>query len=116
MFTGNQVAFVGKYDHNWEEVGKPMLFSQRIKDRDYQWKGLGQKTVVEDDVWIGYGSIILSGVTIGTGSIVASGSIVTKSVEPYSIYGGVPAKKLGDRFPSKEQLEQHKVLYNKNWK
>jgi len=115
VFTGNNVAFVGRYDHNWQEVGKPMLFSQRIKDKDYTWKGIGLKTKVEDDVWIGYGSIILSGVKIGKGSIIASGSVVTKDVEPYSIYGGVPAKKLTSRFENEEQLKNHIQLYNKHW-
>lgn len=115
VFTGNNVAFVGKYDHNWQELGKPMLFSQRIKDKDYNWKGLGMSTIVEDDVWIGYGSIILSGVKIGRGSIIASGSVVTKDVEAYSIYGGVPAKKLAPRFDNQEQLKEHKDLYDQNW-
>lgn len=116
VFTGNNVAFVGRYDHNWEEIGKPMLFSQRMRDPDYAWKGLDQKTIVEDDVWIGYGSIILSGVTIGQGSIVAAGSVLTSSVEPFTIYGGVPAKKIGQRFSRAEDLEKHLIDFNKNWK
>lgn len=44
--------------------------------------------IVEDDVWIGYGSIILSGVKIGKGCVIGAGSIVTKDIEPYSIYVG----------------------------
>ena len=54
--------------------------------------------VIEDDVWIGYGAIILSGVTIGKGSVISSGSVVTKDVEPYSVVGGVPAKEIKKRF------------------
>ncbi len=106
------MAFVGKYDHNYSELGKPILLSTRIKDSDYNWKGVGQTTIVEDDVWIGYGSIVLSGVKIGKGSIVAAGSVVTKDVEPYSVYGGVPAKKIADRFNSNQELERHKELYH----
>ncbi len=45
-----------------------------------------------DDVWIGVNSVVLKGVTIGDGAIIAAGSIVTKSVEPYTIVAGVPAK------------------------
>jgi acetyltransferase-like isoleucine patch superfamily enzyme len=116
VFTGNHVAFVGRYDHHWEEIGKPMLFSQRIRDADYTWKGLHQKTIVEDDVWIGYGAIILSGVTIGQGSIIAAGAVVTSSVEPFSIYGGVPARKLGDRFKNPDDIARHLEAFNKNWK
>ena len=44
--------------------------------------------VVEDDVWIGNGSQILSGVTLGKGSIIGAGSIVSKSIPPYAIYAG----------------------------
>jgi len=48
--------------------------------------------VVEDDVWIGFGAVILPGVTIGRGSIVGSNAVVTRDVEPYTIVGGVPAR------------------------
>ncbi|WP_415407815.1 acyltransferase [Sulfurovum sp. CS9] len=48
--------------------------------------------VVEDDVWIGAGAIIIQGVTIHRGAIVAAGSVVTKDVEANTIVGGVPAK------------------------
>ena len=50
--------------------------------------------VVEDDVWIGFGAIILAGVTIGRGAIIGAGSVVNKDVPPYAIVGGVPAKVL----------------------
>jgi len=48
-------------------------------------------------VWIGYQAIILPGVEIGEGSVVAAGAVVTKSVEPFTIVAGVPARKVGDR-------------------
>lgn len=54
--------------------------------------------IVEDDVWIGIGVMILSGVTIGKGSVIAAGSIVTKDVLPYSVVGGNPAKTIKMRF------------------
>lgn len=47
---------------------------------------------IESNVWIGERVIICKGVTIGKGSIVAAGSIVTKSVPPYVIVAGNPAK------------------------
>lgn len=50
--------------------------------------------IIEDDVWIAAGCKILDGVTIGKGSIIAAGTIVSKSVEPYSIVAGVPSKVL----------------------
>lgn len=47
---------------------------------------------VEDDVWIGYRSIILPGVRLGKGCIIGAGAVVTKSVPAYGIAVGVPAK------------------------
>lgn len=53
---------------------------------------------INDDVWIGMNSIIMSGVTIGKGAIIAAGSVVTKDVEPYAIVGGNPCKLIKYRF------------------
>lgn len=48
--------------------------------------------VIEEDVWIGEGAVILPNVTIGRGSVVGANAVVTKSVPRFSIVGGVPAK------------------------
>lgn len=61
--------------------------------------------VINNDVWIGSGAILLNGVTIGDGAVIAAGAVVTKNVQPYSIVGGVPAKKIGQRF-SDEEIEK----------
>jgi len=53
--------------------------------------------IIGDDVWIGANCLILAGVTIGEGAVVAGGSVVNKSVEPYTIVGGVPAKFIRSR-------------------
>jgi galactoside O-acetyltransferase len=47
---------------------------------------------IEDDVWIGANATVLPGVTIGRGAIVAAGAVVTDSVEPMTVVGGVPAR------------------------
>jgi acetyltransferase-like isoleucine patch superfamily enzyme len=52
---------------------------------------------IEDDVWIGAGARILDGVRIAQGSVIGAGAVVTKSTEPYGIYVGVPARKMGSR-------------------
>lgn len=109
VIMANRVAFVGRYDHNYQQIGTPTRLAKEIRDEDYDWKGVGLKAVVGDDVWIGYGAIILSGVTIGEGSIVASGSVVTKDVPPYSIVGGNPARKIADRFSDPWELEMHRL-------
>ena len=51
-----------------------------------------REVVIEDDVWIGMDALILKGVTIGRGSIVAAKAVVTKSIPPFSIAAGNPAK------------------------
>lgn len=61
-----------------------------------------QPVVIEEDVWCGANVTILKGVTIGKGSVIAAGAVVTESVGEYEIWGGVPAKKLKDRFAEKE--------------
>jgi acetyltransferase-like isoleucine patch superfamily enzyme len=57
----------------------------------------GQPIVIEDDVWLGASAIVLGGVTVGRGSVVGAGSVVTRSLPPYSIARGVPAKVVGVR-------------------
>lgn len=54
--------------------------------------------VIEEDVWCGANVTILKGVTIGRGSVIAAGAVVTKNVGEYEIWGGVPAKKIKNRF------------------
>ena len=52
--------------------------------------------VLEDEVWIGAGSIVLPGVRVGRGAVVAAGAVVTKDVAPYTVVGGIPARKIKD--------------------
>lgn len=105
---------MGKYDHHFQQIGTSIRLASQIRDRDYNWKGIDEKIVIENDVWIGFGSIILGGVKIGQGSIIAAGSVVTKDVLPFSIYGGVPAKKIRERFDSETDLAAHLKIYKSN--
>lgn len=52
------------------------------------------RVVIGDDVWIGDKVTILAGVTIGQGAVVAANAVVTKDVEAYAIYAGIPARKI----------------------
>ncbi|PST84760.1 hypothetical protein C7T94_01135 [Pedobacter yulinensis] len=115
VLVGNKVAFVGKYDHHYQQIGKPIRVASSIRDNNYTWKGRHLVTEVGNDVWIGYGAVIMQGVKIGNGAIVAAGALVTKDVEAYSIVGGSPAKKIADRFEDAHALEQHKELLRKNY-
>lgn len=55
------------------------------------------RTVIEQDVWIGAGAVILGGSHIGRGAVVAAGAVVRGIVEPETIVGGIPARVIGRR-------------------
>lgn len=69
------------------------------------------KIVIQDDVWIGTGAIILPGLTIGRMSIVAAGAVVTKDVPPFIVVGGVPANVI-KRIENKEALSDENPIRN----
>lgn len=68
--------------------------------------------VVDDDVWIGFGAIILSGVTLGYGCVVGAGAVVTHSVPPFAIVVGNPAKVVSYRFDNEVADTIAKVRIN----
>lgn len=55
-------------------------------------------TVVGNDVWIGYGAMVMPGVRIGHGAIVASGAVVVDDIPDYGIVGGNPARLIRTRY------------------
>jgi len=69
--------------------------------------------VIDDDVWIGENTIILSGVHIGQGAVIGAGSVITRNVDPYSIIVGNPAKVIRKRFDDDLISELLKVDYSK---
>ena len=98
------VAMVGADDHRYDVPGQAMWDSGR---------GDTRKVVIEDDVWIGHGAIILSGSRIGRGSIVGAGSIVVGDVEPYSILISSKARVLKKRFEGNQLAEHERELGRK---
>lgn len=70
--------------------------------------------VIGNDVWIGREVLILSGVCLGNGAVIAAGSVVTKSVDPYTIVGGNPAKTIRKRFSDAEIQALEKIAWW-NW-
>ena len=94
----NNVTFITGGEHTTSIFSTYPLYSKYIVNTpeiDAKTKG---KIIVEDDVWIGYGAIILSGVRIGKGAIIGAGSVVTKDVEAFTLTAGNPAKKIKKRF------------------
>jgi acetyltransferase-like isoleucine patch superfamily enzyme len=100
----NNVSIIGD-DHEYKTVGLPIMFAGRARFKP---------TKIGKDVWIGAHSIIMTGVTIGDGSIIAAGSVVTKNVEEFAIYGGIPAKKIKNRFENDEDLLKHKIFLSQD--
>ena len=74
-------------NHNYAEINVPIINQGMTKG----------EIIIEDNVWISSNCVILPNCTIGEGAIVAAGAVVTKDIEPYSIVGGIPAKKIGVR-------------------
>lgn len=102
-------SFSALYGHGNLTIGNNCLIGPQVtiipvnygyKDRDTPFR-LQTPTMkgitIGDDVWIGAGVTILDGCTIGNGCVVGAGAVLTKSIEPYSIVAGVPAKKIGTR-------------------
>ena len=81
-------------------------------------RSLEGEILIGDDVWIGANAVVLRGVHIGCGAIIAAGAVVTKSVEPRSIVGGVPARRIGHRDPQPgdeiERIETESVTLAAN--
>jgi len=79
------VSFLLSGEHNYKLFSTyPFSFRNTGIDESIS-KGVIK---IEDDVWIGFGAIILSGVHIGKGAVIGAGSIVAKDVPPYAIYVG----------------------------
>ena len=98
VITGNNARIVGIPYRNITEATKP--------------KGLDKDVVVEEDVWIGMNVTLPSGVTIGRGTTVAAGAVVTKSMPPYCICGGVPARFIKFYWTIDQILEHESKLYS----
>jgi acetyltransferase-like isoleucine patch superfamily enzyme len=76
-----------------------VLLGGRHDVNDPTFASIPEPIVIEDYAWIATRATIMGGVHIGRGAVVATGAVVTKDVPPYTIVGGVPAKKIGERDP-----------------
>ncbi|RJQ60599.1 MAG: acyltransferase [Stygiobacter sp.] len=87
LFIGNDVligpnVIIHSANHKFDRLDIPI----RLQGHEFK------KIIIEDDVWVGAGTIILAGVTVHKGAILAAGAVVTQDVPSLAIVGGVPAK------------------------
>ena len=97
VHTGNHARIVGMFVTDITEANKPL--------------GYDKDVIVEEDVWIGCNVTLLSGIVIGRGATVAAGAVVSKSMPPYCICGGVPAKFIKFYWTIDQILEHESKLY-----
>lgn len=100
---GNECKLDGR---NSIEIGKNVNLSTGVwiwtQQHDYNAEDFGLdtkegKVVVGDYAWLSGRTILLPGVKIGEGAVVATGGVVTKDIDSYGLYGGVPVKCIGKR-------------------
>lgn len=94
-------------DHNISKIGSFIIDTKEKQGKNDLPVEIGS------DVWTGANVTILKGVHVGRGSVIAAGAVLNKSVPPYSIVGGVPARVLKYRFTIEEVLEHERLLYPK---
>lgn len=85
-----------------EQAGFTFVNKEKFKEIKYVNSTSNKSVLIGNDVWIGANVKILEGVTVGDGAVVATGAVVTKDIEPYTINGGIPSRKIKNRFD-----EQH---------
>lgn len=106
----NRVAFVGRHDHDHTRVGFPIRFAPWVGGPGFPAAWREEEVHVEQDVWIGFGAILLAGVRVGRGAIVAAGSVVAADVPPYAIVAGAPARQVGERLPEGLRAAHEKAI------
>ena len=94
LYIGNccsiaeDVCFIAGGEHNYKRAFLFPVYSHVFGKTPFETTPTKGPIIIEDDVWIGFGSIVLSGVKIGKGSVIGAGSVVTKDVPPFSIFVG----------------------------
>lgn len=89
-------------DHRTDVIGRNIIDisdEEKLPENDAD-------VVIGNGAWIGANVTILKGVHVGAGAVIAAGSVVLRDIEPYTVYAGVPARKIKNRF-SEEQLVEH---------
>jgi len=100
IFTSASGIFLGKSVLMGANcyIGGGRYLSDRL-DIPMMEQGLYSKgpVVIQNDVWLGAGVVVLDGVRVGNGCILGAGAVVTRDLPDYSIAAGVPARVIGTR-------------------
>ena len=101
IYIGNNVSiargtYIRSSNHRFDRLDIPIARQGHVA-AEMLYQDKNYSVIIEDDVWIGANSIILSGTKICKGSVVAAGSVVSKEFSPYSVIAGNPAKIILDR-------------------
>ena len=98
--VAREVLFMCGGQHLTDSATSFPIYSRMLDQRDpVPNAGRPGGITIGNDVWIGYGAIVLPGVEIGDGAVIGAGAIVTKEVPRYAVVGGSPAKLIRYRFP-----------------
>ena len=106
----DDVHFFTGGGHDYKNIMSFPFLNYINENRFFEATNKG-KIIVKDDVWIGYGVVILSGVTIGKGAVIGAKSIVTKDIHDYAIYAG--GKIIGYRFSERVINRLKNIDYSK---
>jgi len=101
IFIGNNVGlaprtYIRAANHSYDKLDVATAH-QKHNCKSIEHKNNVYSIVIEDDVWIGAGSIILSGAKIGKGSVVSAGSVISSEVSPFSVIAGNPGRVILNR-------------------
>jgi acetyltransferase-like isoleucine patch superfamily enzyme len=104
VLIGSRVGLLARDAHSINVIGATVFDAPR---------GDRFEIVIEDDVWIGFGAIILSGVRIGRGSVIGAGAVIHKDVPPYSIVVPPAMRFVRPRFTQDEIVRHEEELSRK---
>lgn len=108
---------IGLGNHTMDYLSTSPIFTESRNATGFSWIKTSialpfKRTIIGNDVWIGYGAMVIGGVKIGDGAVIGAGSIVTKDIPPFAIAVGSPAKVIRYRFSEKTMA---KILSDPWW-
>lgn len=98
---GNDVLLDGRcgitIGSNVNIGGDVQIFTMEHDPQAPDFRATGAPVVIDDYAYVASRATLLPGTTVGRGAVVAAGAVVTRSIEPFEIVGGVPARVIGHR-------------------